>query len=79
MVDKITVELHDHGLLYNTDESDLTLEKVHKLTYVDCVFREILRVAPPVGAGYRKALQTFEVDASFLLFFVYPLHYSNTI
>ena len=63
MVDKLTVELDEAGLLQDKD-SPLTLEKLYSLQYVDCIVKEVLRVAPPVGAGYRKALQTFEIDVS---------------
>ncbi|XP_020638544.3 cytochrome P450 26C1 [Pogona vitticeps] len=40
----------------------LTLEKVVRLRYLDCVVKEVLRLLPPVSGGYRTALQTFELD-----------------
>ncbi|KAM4590841.1 LOW QUALITY PROTEIN: cytochrome P450 26C1 [Odontesthes bonariensis] len=40
----------------------LSLDKLSKLRYVDCVIKEVLRVLPPVSGGYRTALQTFELD-----------------
>ncbi|XP_061601493.1 cytochrome P450 26C1 [Cololabis saira] len=40
----------------------LTLDKLSRLRYVDCVVKEVLRVLPPVSGGYRTALQTFELD-----------------
>lgn len=58
--DKLSVELHDNGLL--TGDAPLDYDIITKLPYLDAVIKEVLRVAPPVGAGYRKALQTFEVD-----------------
>ena len=42
----------------------LSLDKLSKLRYVDCVIKEVLRVLPPVSGGYRTALQTFELDVS---------------
>ncbi|XP_077206387.1 cytochrome P450 26C1 [Paroedura picta] len=40
----------------------LTLEKMSRLRYLDCVIKEVLRMLPPVSGGYRTALQTFELD-----------------
>ncbi|XP_062988953.1 cytochrome P450 26C1 [Elgaria multicarinata webbii] len=40
----------------------LTLEKMSRLRYLDCVIKEVLRLLPPVSGGYRTALQTFELD-----------------
>ncbi|KAL7990479.1 hypothetical protein Chor_013909 [Crotalus horridus] len=40
----------------------LTLEKLNRLRYLDCVIKEVLRLLPPVSGGYRTALQTFELD-----------------
>ena len=44
------------------DGNDLNVTVLNNLNYVDAVIKEVLRVAPPVGAGYREALQTFEID-----------------
>ncbi|KAL8187139.1 UNVERIFIED_CONTAM: hypothetical protein K2H54_034268, partial [Gekko kuhli] len=42
--------------------SHLTLEKMSRLRYLDCIVKEVLRLLPPVSGGYRTALQTFELD-----------------
>ncbi|PKK21312.1 cytochrome P450 26C1 [Columba livia] len=42
--------------------SGINLEKLSRLSYLDCVIKEVLRVLPPVSGGYRTALQTFELD-----------------
>lgn len=44
--------------------SNLSLEKISRLRYLDCVIKEVLRLLPPVSGGYRTALQTFELDVS---------------
>ncbi|XP_029104777.1 cytochrome P450 26B1-like [Scleropages formosus] len=40
----------------------MSLEKLSRLRYLDCVVKEVLRCLPPVSGGYRTALQTFELD-----------------
>ncbi|XP_065494965.1 cytochrome P450 26C1 [Caloenas nicobarica] len=42
--------------------SGINLEKLSRLSYLDCVIKEVLRVLPPVSGGYRTALQTFELN-----------------
>ena len=49
-----------------TSDADLDIVKINKLKYVNHVVKEALRILPPVGGGYRKALQTFDVDVSIL-------------
>ncbi|MBN3290019.1 CP26A protein, partial [Polypterus senegalus] len=43
---------------------ELSLEKLDRLRYLDCVVKEVLRILPPVSGGYRTALQTFELDVA---------------
>uniref|UniRef100_A0A8D2J4E4 Cytochrome P450 family 26 subfamily C member 1 n=1 Tax=Varanus komodoensis TaxID=61221 RepID=A0A8D2J4E4_VARKO len=43
-------------------QPNLTLEKMSRLRYLDCVIKEVLRLLPPVSGGYRTALQTFELN-----------------
>ncbi|XP_004450087.1 cytochrome P450 26C1 [Dasypus novemcinctus] len=43
-------------------ELDLSLAALGRLSYVDCVVKEVLRLLPPVSGGYRTALCTFELD-----------------
>lgn len=62
VLQRVREELDAEGLLDCPDEElDLSLNKICKLKYLYSVVREVLRVASPVGAGYRKALRTFEV------------------
>ena len=66
VVDRILEELKEHGLDDVDDEGNdaerLTYRTVSKLKYLTYVVKEVLRLSPPIGAGFRKALQTFEVD-----------------
>lgn len=41
-------------------ERELTLETLKQMTYLEQVLKEVLRVVPPVGGGFRKVLQTCE-------------------
>ncbi|MEL6929702.1 MAG: cytochrome P450 [Cyanobacteria bacterium J06600_6] len=38
-----------------------TLEDFKKMTYLDMVLKEVMRLVPPVGGGFRKAIQDFEL------------------
>lgn len=63
VVQKIRDELFENGLLSRAGE-ELQYEDLVGLDYVGHVVKEILRIAPPVGAGFRKALRTFEMNVS---------------
>jgi cytochrome P450 len=39
-------------------EAPLTLDTLKQMTYLDQVLREVLRLVPPVGGGFRTVLQT---------------------
>jgi retinoid hydroxylase len=40
--------------------SPLNLEILKEMTYLDRVLKEVLRFVPPVGAGFRNVIETFE-------------------
>lgn len=40
----------------------LTLEQLKPMTYLDRVLKEVLRVAPPVGGGFREVIQDCEFE-----------------
>ncbi|XP_035672700.1 cytochrome P450 26A1-like [Branchiostoma floridae] len=60
VVQKVQEDLEKHGLLQ--PDQPLSLEQVGRLTYVGQVVKEVLRISPPIGGGFRKALKTFELD-----------------
>ncbi|XP_067657896.1 cytochrome P450 26B1-like [Haliotis asinina] len=60
VLDHIVDELRQHNI--DGDEGKITLEEIGKLKYVSNVVKEVIRIAPPVGGGFRKALKTFVLD-----------------
>nr|XP_039260015.1 cytochrome P450 26B1-like isoform X1 [Styela clava] len=57
---KVEDELEEHGFL-GAEDSEINLERIQKLTYLEQVIKETLRVMPPILGGYRRALKTFEI------------------
>ncbi|WAR21445.1 CP26A-like protein [Mya arenaria] len=41
--------------------ADLSYARVNDMKYLNYVIKEVLRVCPPAGAGFRKALKSFEL------------------
>lgn len=61
-LDRLRKELKENDLLDNEDETfDLNITKLNSLPFLHCVMKEVLRLAPPVGAGFRRAIKTFEL------------------
>ena len=44
------------------DLETLTLDKIKEMTYLDMVIKEVMRIIPPVGGGFRKVIETFEFN-----------------
>ena len=42
------------------DLETLSLETIKEMTYLDMVIKEVMRIIPPVGGGFRKVIETFE-------------------
>jgi retinoid hydroxylase len=40
----------------------LTLDELKQMTYLDAVLKEVLRLLPPVGGGFREVIQTCEFN-----------------
>ncbi|XP_046573884.1 cytochrome P450 26B1-like [Haliotis rubra] len=60
VLNHVVDELRQHNI--DDDEGKITLGQLGKLKYVSNVVKEVMRIAPPVGGGFRKALKTFELD-----------------
>ncbi|MGV2827279.1 cytochrome P450 [Myxosarcina sp. GI1(2024)] len=39
--------------------SSLSLEEIEKMTYLEQTIKEVMRLIPPVGGGFRKTIETF--------------------
>ena len=62
VMERVSAELRSHDLMHSGDGTDLSYDAINKLKYVNQVVKEVLRVAPPAGGGFRKALKTFEIN-----------------
>lgn len=60
----IRQELEQFGL--TKQSSDLTFDRLVECKYLSNVVREGLRLAPPIGGGFRKVLKTFELEVGML-------------
>ncbi|KAL4232173.1 hypothetical protein ACF0H5_009748 [Mactra antiquata] len=63
VVEKLRDELRENNLLKHKGEefTPLDLQTINNLKYLHCVMKEVLRLCPPAGGGFRKALQSFEL------------------
>lgn len=70
VVERLREEIERHVGTRDTskDGKQLDYETIKNMTYLDSVCKEVLRLCPPVGAGYRKALKSFELGASFSVY-----------
>lgn len=64
VVRKLKHEFDSFDVLDVACKEDIDLQKLNKLKYLNNVVKEVLRLSPPVGGGFRKALKTFEVNVS---------------
>ena len=64
IVRKVKEELETFGLESPGCGNDLDFQLLNKMAYVTNVVREALRLVPPVGAGFRRALKTFEIEVT---------------
>lgn len=66
------------------DRETLTLEDLKQMEYLEQVLKEVLRIMPPVGGGFREVLQTCEVNGYtipkgwFVLYQIGLTHYDRS-
>jgi len=73
VTEKACQELFHLNLLETQTVGDLTVNKMADLTFIKRIVKEVLRMAPPIGNGYRHVLRTMDIDASIYLK-LSPLH-----
>ncbi|CAH1783469.1 unnamed protein product [Owenia fusiformis] len=61
VIDRVAIEMNKYKIL-NNDTTELTYETINKMTYLNNVVKEILRLSPPIGGGFRRAVKTFELN-----------------
>ncbi|NER27676.1 MAG: cytochrome P450 [Symploca sp. SIO1C4] len=44
----------------------LTMEKLKQMTYLEQVLKEVMRLIPPVGGGFREVIEPFEFNGYFI-------------
>ncbi|WP_186375966.1 cytochrome P450 [Hyella patelloides] len=44
------------------NKSPLTLDTIKEMTYLDQVIKEVMRIIPPVGGGFREVIESFEFN-----------------
>ncbi|GAB1604905.1 cytochrome P450 26B1-like [Argonauta hians] len=64
VLQKLRQELNDHGLMKPNGRHYpiVTQDHLAKLSYLQCVFKEILRRMSPVGGVYRKVIKSFQLE-----------------
>ncbi|XP_059160045.1 cytochrome P450 26A1-like [Physella acuta] len=58
---RLELELAEHGLA-EEDTCNLSLNTLGKLKYAGAVVKEVLRIAPPIGGGFRTVLKPFTLN-----------------
>ena len=72
VVEKIRKELVNNNIPCGSEQPtyDLSYQKIGELKYVSHVVKEVLRLCPPVGAGFRKVLRDFKLGVGNILVFI---------
>ena len=63
VVDKLRDELIDNNIACDNEKpmADLCYKKIEQLKYLGYVVKEVLRLCPPAGGGFRKVLRDFKL------------------
>ena len=70
ILSKMRREVEENGLMVEDEYilGRLSLQKVQSLRYVSQVIKEVLRLWPPIGGGYRKVIKTFTLNVRSCLY-----------
>lgn len=63
-------------------ECSLTSEQLRQMTYLDCVIKEVMRLIPPIGGGFRKCIQDctikdLKIEKNWQIIYSIPLLHEN--
>ena len=61
VIGQMSRELAENDLPLD-DAEGINVTSLAKLTYFDYVIREVLRLYPPIGGGYRRVIKSFELQ-----------------
>lgn len=61
VIGKMSRELAENDSLLD-DAEHISVTSLANLTYFDYVIREVLRLYPPIGGGYRRVIKSFELQ-----------------
>ena len=62
--ERIKKEMTSYGFERLENGIDIDLSTLNKMQFLNNVVKETLRLCPPIGGGFRKALKTFVIDVS---------------
>ncbi len=63
----------------------ISMETLAKMTYLDQVIKEVLRINPPVGGGFRRVTQDFELDGYYfpqgwlVIYDIFGIHHHESV
>jgi len=60
-IELATQELFHLDLVEEQRDGDLTTDKMVEISYVKRIVKEVLRLTPPMGGGYRNVIRTMEL------------------
>lgn len=66
VIEKLLQELSNADLL-ESEQTNITADVLKDLPYLDMVWKELTRLSPPFGGGFRKVIKTFEMEVRIMI------------